>query len=378
MHAEFAFCIEEDAFLNDAAKRDAARSRVRDFLAHCRRDFPAAHHDLIEPRVMWTTPPLADFGEARRRLEALRGGIGALAAERGLAVMAAGTHPIALWSRVRPRQQGAQDRVQRDLQMVGHRTVVCGLSVRIALPEGMARLGVMNRLQPFLPLLLALSTSSPFWQAQRTGLMGYRLAAAREMPRSGLPPYFADEADHARYLDVLMRAGAIDDLAHVWWVVRPAPDGTSLDLRIADSCTRLDDTLAIAALARCLVRRLARDPDLNRDLTGATHAITAENCWRAQRYGIHGSFLTEGETAARPVKAVLAEVLSLVAEDAAALGCAAELDLARWIVARGTSADRQLALYTEAQGRGLSQREALMAVVDWLAAETMGTAPTRH
>jgi carboxylate-amine ligase len=126
------------------------------------------------------------------------------------------------------------------------------------------------------------------------------------------------------------------------------------------------------------VRRLARDPDLHRDLTGATHAITAENCWRAQRYGIHGSFLAEGETAARPVKAVLAEVLSLVAEDAAALGCAAELDLARWIVARGTSADRQLALYTEAQGRGLSQREALMAVVDWLAAETMGTAPTRH
>jgi carboxylate-amine ligase len=378
MHAEFAFCIEEDAFLNDAEKRDAARSRVRDFLARCRRDFPTARHDLIEPRVMWATPPLADFGEARRRLGALRGGIGALAAERGLAVMAAGTHPIALWSRVRPRQQGVQDRVQRDLQMVGHRTVVCGLLVRIALPEGVSRLGVMNRLQPFLPLLLALSTSSPFWQAQRTGLMGYRLAAAREMPRSGLPPYFADEADYARYLDVLMRAGAIDDLAHVWWVIRPAPDALSLDLRIADSCTRLDDTLAIAALARCLVRRLVRDPDLNRDLSGATHAITAENCWRAQRYGIHGSFLGEGETAARPVKAVLAEVLALVAEDGAALGCTAELDLARWIVARGTSADRQLALYTEAQGRGLSQREALMAVVDWLAAETTGTAPTRH
>ncbi|ACL55409.1 carboxylate-amine ligase [Methylobacterium nodulans] len=377
MHADFAFCIEEDVFLNDAQKRDAARARVRDFLAVCRRDFPAARHDLIEPRLIWTTPPLADLAQARRVLAELRGGIGALAATQGLAVMAAGTHPIALWSRVRPRDTGARDRVQRDLQMVGSRTVVCGLSIRVGLPDGVSRIDVMNRIQPFLPLLLALSTSSPFWQAQRTGLLGYRLAASRELPRSGLPPYFADEADHARYLDALMRAGAIDDLGHVWWVIRPAPQGNALDLRIADSCTRLDDTLAIAALTRCLVRRLARDPALNRDLTGATHAITAENCWRAQRYGIHGSFMAE-EEAAMPVKEVLARTLALLAEDAAALGCTAELDLARWIVARGTSADRQLALFTEAQGRGLTQREALCTVVDWLSAETVGAAPTRH
>ncbi|MGY2052817.1 YbdK family carboxylate-amine ligase [Methylobacterium sp. JK268] len=377
MSEDFALRIEEDVFLNDAVRRDAARARIRDFLAACRRDFPAARHDIVEPRLIWATRGYAGLAETRRDLQALRSGIGALAAERGLAVMAAGTHPIALWSRVRPRDPGTRDRVQRDLQMVGSRTVVCGLSICIALPDGVPRIDVMNRIQPFLPLILALSTSSPFWQAQRTGLLGYRLAAAREMPRSGLPPYFADEVDHARYLDALVRAGAIDDVAHVWWVIRPAPLGNALDLRIADSCTRLDDTLALAALARCLVRRLARDPDLGRDLTGAAHAITAENCWRAQRYGIHGSFLTlAGE--AEPVTAVLARTLALVSEDAAALGCAADLDLARWIVARGTSADRQLALFTEAQGRGLSARDALACVVDWLSAETVGAAPTRH
>lgn len=377
MAADFALCIEEDVFLNDAQKRDAARARMRDFLGVCRRDFPAARHDLIEPRLIWSTPPVADLAEARRALEALRGGIGALAAARGLTVMAAGTHPIALWSRVRPRDAAARDRVQRDLQMVGSRTVVCGLSIRVGLPEGVSRIDVMNRIQPFLPLILALSTSSPFWQAQRTGLMGYRLAASRELPRSGLPPYFRDEDDHARYLAALMRAGAIADLAHVWWVIRPAGEAHALDLRIADSCTRLDDTLAIAALTRCLVRRLARDPSLQRDLTGATHAITAENCWRAQRSGIHGSLMTEsGE--AEPVPALLSRTLALVAEDGAALGCTAELDLARWIVARGTSADRQLALFTEAQGRGLPVREALACVVDWLSAETIGANPSRH
>jgi carboxylate-amine ligase len=378
MRAEFDVCIEEEVFINDAGKRDAARTRTRDFLDACQASFPQVRAELMEPQLVWATEPVSDLAEARRTLSALRSDLGALAAARGLALMASGTHPLALWSRVRPRDQAARGRVLRDLQMVGSRTVVCGLSVGVGVPEGVSRIDLMNRVQPFLPLLLALSTSSPFWQAQRTGLLGYRLAASRELPRSGLPPLFRDEADYARYLDTVVAAGAIDDPRHVWWVICPSPAGPRLDLRIADSCTRLDDALAVAALYRCLVRRLARDPDLNRDPTGASQAIAAENCWRAQRYGIHGTFVCETARAARPVATVLAETLALVTEDAAALGCEAELDLARWIVARGTSADRQLALFTEAQGRGLPPREALATVVDWLSAETVGANPTRH
>ncbi|TGE02628.1 YbdK family carboxylate-amine ligase [Methylobacterium nonmethylotrophicum] len=378
MRADFDVCIEEEVFINDAGKRDAARARTHDFLAACRADHPQVRTELMEPQLVWATAPVTDLAEARRTLSALRSGVGALAAARGLALMASGTHPLAQWSRVRPRDQVARGRVLRDLQMVGSRTVVCGLSVAVGVPEGVSRIDLMNRVQPFLPLLLALSTSSPFWQAQRTGLLGYRLAAARELPRSGLPPLFRDEADYARYLDTVVGTGAIDDPRHVWWVICPSPAGPSLDLRIADSCTRLDDALAIAALYRCLVRRLARDPGLHRDPTGASHAIAAENCWRAQRYGIHGSFVCEATRAARPVATVLGETLALVAEDARALACEAELDLARWIVARGTSADRQLALFTEAQGRGLPPREALAEVVDWLTAETVGANPTRH
>lgn len=378
MRADFDVCLEEEVFINDAGKRDAARARTRDFLAACRAGYPQVRTELMEPQLVWSTEPVSDLGAARQALAALRSGLGALASARGLALMASGTHPLALWSRVRPRDQAAQGRVLRDLQMVGSRNVVCGLSVGVGVPAGMSRVDLMNRMQPYLALLLALSTSSPFWQAQRTGLLGYRLAAARELPRSGLPPLFRDEADYARYLDTVMGAGALDDPRHVWWVICPSPTGPGLDLRIADSCTRLDDALAIAALYRCLVRRLAREPERHRDLTGASQAIAAENCWRAQRYGIHGSFVCETTRAAHPVATVLADTLALVAEDARALGCEAELDLARWIVARGTSADRQLALFTEAQGRGLPPREALAEVVDWLTAETVGANPTRH
>jgi glutamate---cysteine ligase / carboxylate-amine ligase len=233
-------------------------------------------------------------------------------------------------------------------------------------------------MQPYLPLLLALSTSSPFWQAQRTGLLGYRLAAYRELPRTGLPDLFDGQADYQRYIDTLVSARAIEDSSYIWWVIRPSLKHPTIELRVADSCTRVDDTLAIAALYRCLVRRLSLDPALNAGRTGASRAITDENCWRAQRYGIHGSFVDEKTRSAMPVSDMLNETLDQVEGDAKALGCERELDLTRWILARGTSADQQLTLYTEGLGRGLSSRDALAGVVDWLSAETTGRSIVHH
>jgi glutamate---cysteine ligase / carboxylate-amine ligase len=379
MDSDFKFGIEEEYFVNDASKRDVARSRTSDFFARCRHHFPReTNREMLEPQIEVATPPCLDFAEARQRLGALRSGLDALAREHELSIVAAGTHPLAVWSRVRPTNQPRYGKVMHDLQMVGSRTVVCGLHVHVEVPDLGTRIDVMNRVQPFLPLLLALSTSSPFWQAQRTGLLGYRLAVYRELPRTGLPEFFEGLDDYRRYIDTLVAARAIEDSSYVWWVIRPSLKHPTLELRVADSCTRLDDTLAIAALYRCLVRRLCRDPKLNAGLTGASHAIVAENCWRAQRYGIHGSFVDEGTRSAKPVATVLTEILDLVAEDGRALGCTDELDLARWIIARGTSADQQLNLYTEAVGRGLTNRDALARVVDWLALETAGEPQTRH
>ncbi|RDI57907.1 carboxylate-amine ligase [Microvirga subterranea] len=379
MSGDYKFGIEEEYFVNDAAKRDVARGKVKEFFDKCRHELSEdIQPEMLEPQIEIATKPSLDFADARTQLVDLRSSVGAIARDHNLTVMASGTHPLAMWARVRPNAQPRYGKVMHDLQMVGSRVVVCGMHVHVEVPDLAARVDIMNRIQPYLPLLLALSTSSPFWQSQRTGLLGYRLAAYRELPRTGLPDLFQDAADYQRYIDTLVAARAIENSSYVWWVIRPSLKHPTLELRVADSCTRVDDTLAIAALYRCLVRHLHRDPTLNAGQTGASRAINDENGWRAQRYGIHGSFVDEASRSAKPVRQILDETLDLVADDAKALGCERELDLARWIVARGTSADQQLTLYTEALGRGLSNRDALAGVVDWLSAETVGETMVRH
>ncbi len=379
MSWDFKFGIEEEYFVNDAAKRDVARGKIKEFFASCREQVSESiQPEMLEPQIEIATSPLVDFSEARTQLAGLRASVGAVARDYNLSIMASGTHPLAVWSRVRPNAQPRYGKVMHDLQMLGSRTVLCGMHVHVEVPDLSARVDIMNRIQPFLPLLLALSTSSPFWQAQRTGLLGYRLAAYRELPRTGFPDLFDGPEDYKRYIDTLVAARAIENSSYVWWVIRPSLKHPTLELRVADSCTRVEDTIAIAALYRCLVRRLSLDTKLNAGQTGASRAINDENGWRAQRYGIHGSFVDEKTRSAKPVREILDEVLDLVADDARELGCEREIDLARWIVARGTSADQQLTLYTEALGRGLSSRDALAGVVDWLSAETVGEGAHRH
>jgi glutamate---cysteine ligase / carboxylate-amine ligase len=379
MSWDFKFGIEEEYFVNDAPRRDIARGKIREFFAACRDNISGdIQPEMLEPQIEVASKPAVEFSEARAQLSELRSSVGSVARDFGLSIMASGTHPLAIWARVRPTAQPRYGKVMHDLQMLGSRNVLCGMHVHVEVPDLSMRVDIMNRIQPYLPLLLALSTSSPFWQAQRTGLLGYRLAAYRELPRTGFPDLFESAQDYQRYIDTLVAARAIENSSYVWWVIRPSLKHPTLELRVADSCTRLDDTIAIAALYRCLVRRLSLDTTLNAGQTGASRAINDENGWRAQRYGIHGSFVDEKTRTAKPVRELLDETLDLVAEDAKALGCQRELDLARWIVARGTSADQQLTLYTEAVGRGLSNRDALAGVVDWLSAETMGETTIRH
>lgn len=380
MSWDFKFGIEEEYFVNDAAKRDVAKNKIKEFFTSCRAQLSdEIHPEMLEPQIEIATKPMTDFADARDRLSGLRASVGTIARDYNLSIMASGTHPLAVWSRVRANNaQPHYGKVMHDLQMIGSRTVLCGMHVHVEVPDLSARVDIMNRIQPYLPLLLALSTSSPFWQAQRTGLLGYRLAAYRELPRTGLPDLFDGAEDYQRYINTLVAARAIENSSYVWWVIRPSLKHPTLELRVADSCTRVDDTIAIAALYRCLVRRLSLDLKLNAGQTGASRAINDENSWRAMRYGIHGSFVDEKTRSAKPVRELLDEVLDMIADDAKELGCEREVDLARWIVARGTSADRQLTLYTEAVGRGLSSRDALASVVDWLSAETMGDLVVRH
>jgi len=372
MDASYQFGIEEEYFLADATTRGTPRRTVKAFHDAARARLPRVERELLQSQVEVSTPPSTSFAEAHGVLAELRAGLAEVGRANGILVLAAGTHPIARWQRQSNTQKDRYEKLMRELHMLGRRNVVCGMHVHVEVPRPEARVDLMNRLLPFMPLLLALSTSSPFWQGRNTGLAGYRMSAFCEMPRTGLPDLFGSREEFERYVETMTRAGAIADASFLWWTLRPSVRYPTLELRIADSCTRLEDTLAIAALYRCLVRLADRQPDLNRGLTGASRAIAAENLWRAQRDGVRASIIDEGPGIAVPFASHLDATLALVAEDADALGCQREVARTRGIAAEGTSADRQLSTFAEARGRGLAEREAVGAVVDWLAETTSG------
>lgn len=371
-HPAYRFGIEEEFFLADAETRGTPRAGVRGFHAAARALLPAAERELLQSQIEIATPPLSDVADARAALGGLRRGLAEIGRAHGLLVFAAGTHPTAAWDEQRATDGARYHGILDAVQMVGRRSVVSGMHVHVEVARPEARIDLMTRLLPFLPLLLALSVSSPFWQGRRTGLAGYRLSAFGEMPRTGLPDLFADADAYERYVRVMTRAGAIEDASFLWWHLRPSVRFPTLELRIADSCTRLDDALALAALYRCLVRAAERRPDLHAGLDGVARAILRENLWRAQRDGVRAALIDEAQERAVPLPELLEGVLALVTEDAAALGCAEALAGTRRILAEGASADLQLAAYEAATRGGGSEEEAVAAVVDALARATEG------
>ncbi len=369
----YRFGIEEEYFISNARTRQATRLLPRAFDTEIRQALPdALRPEMLQSQIEVATPPSQELGAARQLLAGYRRMLAAIGDEHDLLVMASGTHPLARWDRQKASPKARYNKLMHDLQMVGSRNILCGLHVHVSVPDPGQRVDLMRRLIPFLPVFLALSTSSPFWQARRTGLMGYRLAAYDELPRTGLPELFADEAEYKGYVDALVRCRAIPDESYIWWAVRPSAKYPTLELRIADSCTRVEHTIAIAALYRCLVRHLVGNPALNRDIGAAERAIAVENKWIAQRHGIHGALIDAATRTVRCMSEIVEDMIAMLEPDALALGCRTELLSLRGIMTFGTSADQQIALDTDARGRGRSGEEALGDVVDWLALATRG------
>src|SRR5215470_8893405 len=223
--------------------------------------------------------------------------------------------------------------------------------------------------EPHHDMSTARATSSPFWRSRPTGLMGYRLAAYDELPRTGVPELFRKTEEFEAYIAALTKAGIIDDASYVWWALRPSLQHPTLELRAPDCCTFVDDSIAIAALYRALTRRLCRNPWLNAEMTAVSRAIVVENKWRAQRYGVSGTFASHDGSGAITVAEMLEQVLAEVLPDAEELGCSTHASRCRTIVGGGTSADAQLAVFQQHE-KSESRERALEAVNDWLAAAT--------
>jgi len=371
----YRFGIEEEYFLADAETRGTPRRSVKPFHVEAGKRVPEIGRELLQCQLEVCTPPATAFGEARSVLARRRRDLADLARAHGLLLFAAGTHPVADWARQLPTKGDRYRGILRDVGLAGRRSLICGMHVHVEVTDPDARVDLMRRLLPFQPLLLALSASSPFWQGKPTGLQAYRLSAFGELPRTGLPELIDGEAEYARYVRIMTRAGSIQDASYLWWSLRPSIKFPTLELRIADSCTRLDDALTIAALFRCLVRLVERRPELNAGVTAVSRALAAENLWRAQRSGTGAEMIDEAAEEAFPTAKTLDTVLSLIADDARALDCEAEVAGARRILSQGTSAERQIAVFEAERGGDTSNRQALDAVVDWLAATTRGDEP---
>jgi carboxylate-amine ligase len=368
MADDFKIGIEEEYFLVDAETKLVTRRMPEAF-------FQAAQsatngrtaREFLQAQIEVITSPHSNMVDARAELRHLRQTLASVAAEHGLAILAAGTHPTAVWGVALQTQKERYDAVMDDLQMIGQRDMLCGMHVHVEVPDPDARVDVMSRMLPHLPLFLALSTSSPFWQSRHTGLKGYRLAAYDELPRSGMPPLFRTREEFDAYVAALVRAGVMENSSYVWWAIRPSRNHPTLELRAPDCCTLIEDSIAIAALYRTLVRHLFRNPCCNADIDAVGHAIAVENKWRAQRYGVSGTFVTRHGAVA--VAELLDRVIDDTAADADALDCTAEIRRCRAIAGTGTSADTQLAVFEA--NNGANREAALGAVTDWIARATL-------
>jgi carboxylate-amine ligase len=249
--------------------------------------------------------------------------------------------------------------------------LICGMHVHVGLGDDELRIDLLGQVSYFLPHLLALSTSSPFWQGEDTGLKSYRISVFDELPRTGLPESFESYGEYARHVEILIRAGVIEDASKLWWDVRPSARFPTLELRIPDVCTRLRDGVAVAAMYVCILRMLYRLKRNNQRWRRYSNMLIQENRWRAQRYGYAEGLIDFGIGEIVPYTDLLEEMIELVRVDALALDCLPEVEHARKIVTGGTSAHRQLATYNQALEAGADKKQALEKVVDLLIEETV-------
>jgi len=368
----FTIGIEEEYLLVDRQTRDLAVDVPDTLMAECERRLEAqVSPEFLQAQIEVGTRVCDNLKQAAIELASMRKTVAEVAAEHGLAPIAASTHPFATWHRQKHTDKERYNVLARDMQAVARRLVICGMHVHVGLGDDELRIDLLGQVSYFLPHLLALSTSSPFWQGGDTGLMSYRIAVFDELPRSGLPESFESWGEYARHVDILIRAGVIEDASKLWWDVRPSARFPTLELRIPDICTRLRDGISVAALYLCILRMLYRLKRKNQRWRRYSNMLIQENRWRAQRYGTGEGLIDFGVGAIVPYTDLLEEMIELVRVDAIALDCLPEVEHARQIVTGGTSAHRQRAAYEEAIKAGAEPKEALIKVVDLLIEETV-------
>lgn len=374
--ASFTLGIEEEYLLVDPQTRNLVTDPPPEFMQECGEKLASqVTPEFLRSQVEVGTPVCQSIDEARQHLVRLRSTLCQAAKRHGMRLFAASTHPSAHWDQQLHTNKKRYDDLAKDLQGTVRRLLICGMHVHIGIEDPDLRIDVMNQAKYFLPHLLALSTSSPFWQGHKMGLHSYRLSVFDGMPRTGIPDTFESWAEYQRLVRRLIESEVIEDASKIWWDLRPSTHYPTLEMRIADVCTNVEDTLSVAALYQCIVRMLVRLRHRNQRWRIYPRVLVRENRWLAQRWGETGTLVDLGRGEQVGFGDLLAEIIEIIAADAEALGCVHEVKHAMTILSRGTSATRQLQTYETAVSNGATEGEALNAVVDQIIDETAMVEP---
>jgi carboxylate-amine ligase len=361
--ADFTLGIEEEFQIIDPVTREL-RSHITEMIDEGRMMLgeqvkPEMHQSMIEIG----TGICNNIQEARADLIKLRRAVSSLAGSKGLRIAAASTHPFSSWKdqKITPDQHYAA--LIDEMQMLAESLLIFGMHVHVGIDDREAQIHLMNAARYFLPHLLALSTSSPFWMGRKTGLKSYRSEIFKKFPRTDIPDYFSSYSEFENYVNLLLKTGCIDKPKKIWWDVRPHPTFPTLEFRVCDIPSKVDEVIAIAALIQAIIAKLSKLYRQNMGFRLYRRALIQENKWRAVRWGLDGKLIDFGKQTEVPVRNLILELLEFVDDVVDELGSRKELEYVHTIMMQGTSADRQLRTFEETGD--------LKAVVDQLISETM-------
>jgi len=367
----FTLGIEEEFAIIDPETREL-RSHIQEILEYGKvilkeQIKPEMHQSVVE----LGTEICQSVVDARAHVIELRSRLAELAARSGLKIASVGTHPFSHWRDQLITQGERYHEIVKDMQQLARANLIFGLHVHVGIPDRDVAIHVMNQARYFLPHIYALSVNSPFWVGQETGLKGYRLKVFERFPRTGIPDAFESLSEYEDYCKLLVKTGCVDNAKKIWWDIRLHPFFDTLEVRVCDAQSRVDDTLAIAALIQAVIVKLHKL--LSRNITFRVYRrrLLDENRWRASRYGIEGKLIDFGKEAEVDTRSLLNELLEFVSTEVNELGTGNEMAHIERIMREGTGADRQLAVWERTQD--------MKAVVDNIVAETYeGLNASRH
>ncbi len=367
MFDQFTLGIEEEFQIVDPETREL-RSHVSEILDEGRMLLgEQIKPEMIQSQIEVGTGVCKNIQEARADITKLRSIISSLAEKNDLKIVAASTHPISRWQDQKIFDDDRYELLVQELQTVARSLLIFGVHVHVGVADRERQIHIMNASRYFLPHVLALSTSSPFWMGHNTGLKSYRSEIFKQFPRTDIPDHFDSYPGFERYVDLLVKTGCINDGKKIWWDCRPHPFFPTLEFRICDIPTRVDDTVALAALFQAIVAKLYKLIDKNLGFRLYRRMLIQENKWRAVRYGLEGKLIDFGKQKEVPVRDLILELLDFVDDVLDPLDSRKEVEHIHTILQRGTSADEQLRVFRETND--------LKAVVDRLIELTVENVP---